>query len=137
VSPEPPADDSAGPDYPREYDAAANQIAVVPGPRGGWAGHRLDLAQQGATVLAVARSPDKLEQLTRRGQAAELPGTVVAAASLTDRRPSKTCGTRRRRGQDDRHPVNNAGITRDSLLMNMEDEQFDDGITANPRASSG
>jgi len=112
----------------------ANQIAVVTGAsRGLGRAIAWTLAQQGATVVAVARNLEKLEALAAEAQKAELPGPIAPrAVDLTDR--AAIDALVEATVEDFKKVdilVNNAGITRDSLLMNMDDEQFDDVITAN------
>jgi 3-oxoacyl-[acyl-carrier protein] reductase len=112
----------------------ANQIAVVTGAsRGLGRAIAWTLAQQGVTVIAVARSLDKLTSLAEEASQAELPGKVVAKALDITSRPAIDSFVEATIEEFKKVDilVNNAGITRDSLLMNMEDEQFDEVITAN------
>ena len=112
----------------------ANQIAIVTGAsRGLGRAIARTLAEQGATVIAAARSLDKLNELAAEAQAAKLPGKIVAKAlDVTDQTAAdKLIESTIEEFKKIDILVNNAGITRDSLLMNMEDEQFDDVITAN------
>jgi len=112
----------------------ANQIAIVTGAsRGLGRAIARTLAEQGATVIAAARSLDKLNELAAEAQAAKLPGKIVAKAlDVTDQTAAdKLIESTIEEFKKIDILVNNAGITRDSLLMNMEDEQFDAVITAN------
>lgn len=115
----------------------ANQIAVVTGAsRGLGRAIAWNLAQQGATVIAVARSMDKLTALADEARQAGLAGTVVPKAlDVTNREgiDSFVDAVIEQYKKID-ILVNNAGITRDSMLMNMEDEQFDEVIAANLRS---
>jgi 3-oxoacyl-[acyl-carrier protein] reductase len=112
----------------------ANQIAIVTGAsRGLGRAIARTLAEQGATVVAAARSLDKLAELAEEARKAELPGTIVPKAlDVTDRAAADSLieAVIEQYKKID-ILVNNAGITRDSLLMNMEDEQFDAVVTAN------
>ena len=112
----------------------ANQIAIVTGAsRGLGRAIARTLAEQGATVIAAARSLDKLNELAAEAEAAKLPGKIVAKAlDVTDQSAAdKLIESTIEEFKKIDILVNNAGITRDSLLMNMEDDQFDDVITAN------
>jgi 3-oxoacyl-[acyl-carrier protein] reductase len=112
----------------------ADQIAVVTGAsRGLGRAIAWTLAEQGATVIAVARSMDMLNTLASEAKTAELAGPIVPRElDVTDRAAIDAFveGAVEEFKKID-ILVNNAGITRDSLLMNMDDEQFDDVITAN------
>lgn len=111
-----------------------DQIAIVTGAsRGLGRAIAWTLAEQGATVVAAARTMDKLNELSGEAKAAELAGTIVARElDVTDRDAIDALveGTVERFKKID-ILVNNAGITRDSLLMNMDDAQFDEVLTAN------
>jgi 3-oxoacyl-[acyl-carrier protein] reductase len=112
----------------------ANQTAVVTGASRGlgraiaWA-----LAGQGATVIAAARTADRLADLAGEAAKAGLPGRIVPRAlDVTDQSAVEAfveAVVEEFKKID--ILVNNAGITRDSLLMNMEDSQFDEVLTAN------
>ncbi len=112
----------------------ANQIAVVTGAsRGLGRAIAWTLAERGATVVAVARSLDKLTALGEEARKAELTGSIVARALDVTDRAAIDAFVEATVGEFKKIDilVNNAGITRDSLLMNMEDEQFDEVIAAN------
>lgn len=115
----------------------ANQIAIVTGgSRGIGRAICLKLAQCGATVLAVARSLDKLESLVEEARKTECPGKIIPrAVDVADRAAIDTLVEQASEqfGKID-IVVNNAGITRDGLLMNMEDDQFDQVLTTNLRS---
>jgi 3-oxoacyl-[acyl-carrier protein] reductase len=115
----------------------AEQIAIVTGgSRGIGRGICLELARRGATVVAVARSADKLESLVAEAKQSESPGRVVArAADVTDTAAiDKLVDQVVEEFKKIDILVNNAGITRDGLLMNMEDAQFDDVVATNLRS---
>ncbi|MBI4579797.1 MAG: 3-oxoacyl-[acyl-carrier-protein] reductase [Planctomycetes bacterium] len=112
----------------------ANQIAIVTGAsRGLGRAIAWSLAGQGATVVAAARSLDKLAGLADEARKAELPGSVVPRVlDVTDRAAAEAfVDAVAEEFKKIDILVNNAGITRDSLLMNMEDQQFDEVIAAN------
>ena len=116
----------------------ANQVAIVTGgSRGIGRAICRTLAERGATVLAAARSADKLASLAEEAKAADLSGTIVARALDVTDRPAIDAFVEAAMGEFKRIDVlvNNAGITRDGMLMNMEDEQFEDVLTANLRAA--
>jgi 3-oxoacyl-[acyl-carrier protein] reductase len=115
----------------------ANQIAVVTGAsRGLGRAIAWRLAEQGATVVAVARNVEKLNDLAAEAKQGELAGTIVPRAlDVTDRAAIDAFAeavVEEFKKVD--ILVNNAGITRDGMLMNMDDEQFDDVLTANLRS---
>lgn len=113
-----------------------SQIALVTGAsRGIGRAICVALAEQGATVVAAARSTDSVQ--TWMGETPALATRILPATLDVTQRAAVD------RAVDDlieRHQrldivVNNAGITRDGLLMNMEDDQFDDVMTTNLRGA--
>lgn len=113
------------------------QVAVVTGgSRGIGRAICLALAEQSATVIAAARSEDKLGSLVAEAQQAGYPGRIVPRRlDITDRE-AIDAAIEQIAEEYKRIDilVNNAGITRDGLLMNMTDEQFEDVLTANLRS---
>ncbi|RMF76237.1 MAG: 3-oxoacyl-[acyl-carrier-protein] reductase [Planctomycetota bacterium] len=113
-----------------------NQIALVTGAsRGIGRAIAIELARGGATVAAAARSSDAIESW--RSDHPEIAARVEPVTlDVTDRAACQQV-------VDDlvaRHErldvlVNNAGITRDGLLMSMEDDQFDDVLDTNLRGA--
>ena len=105
------------------------KVALITGATGGIGGA---IAQQmknaGATVVVSGRSMDKLDaqfdnsyikipiDLASDGGAIDLVASAVNTAGKID------------------IVVNNAGITKDTLLMRMTDDQFDDVINTNLRS---
>ena len=112
-----------------------NQVAVVTGgARGIGRMICLVLAEKGATVVAADLNAEGLAAVA--DEAKDLSGSVVPKTlNVTDRAAVGTFVEQviEEFGKID-VLVNNAGITRDSLLMNMEDEQFDAVLTVNLRS---
>jgi 3-oxoacyl-[acyl-carrier protein] reductase len=94
------------------------------------------LAGQGATVVACARSQDKLASLAKEVAAAGGPGSIDARPlDVTDRdaiEPLVDAVVEAHERID--VLVNNAGITRDGLMVSMEDAPFDEVLTVNLRS---
>ncbi len=91
----------------------------------------LDLAQVGAEVVLLDIQKDKLEEVTQRihqdgGKAAAYEVDV----SQFDRVAEVIDTVIKNHGKVD-HLVNNAGITRDNLLMRMKEEEWDAVIAVN------
>ncbi len=113
----------------------AGQNALVTGAgRGIGRAIALDLASQGAEVLLVARSESQLQEVAKEiadagGKADFLPADLsdqVQVQAVADAFTAKA------------NPailVNNAGITQDTLLMRMKDEQWDSVINVNLRSA--
>ena len=90
-----------------------------------------DLAAEGAAVVLVDVQPDKLEAVVRSiadaGGKAEAHQADVADAAVVERVVGAVAAAH---GRID-HLVNNAGITRDGLLMRMREEDWDSVIRVN------
>lgn len=115
----------------------AKQTAIVTGgSRGIGRAVCWSLAEQGATVIAAARTVPSLESLANEAKKAELTGTIVPRALDVTDKTAVEAFVDGAAGEFSKIDilVNNAGVTRDSLLMNMEDEQFDEVIAANLRS---
>ncbi len=112
------------------------RVAFVTGAsRGIGAAIARRLAKDGLHVVAVARSVDKLNQLVTEiiaagGSAEALACDIAVSQNITDAIEKIT----------DAHGrldvlVNNAGITKDGLILRMDDEDFDSVITTNLKSA--
>jgi len=114
-----------------------NQVAIVTGAsRGiGWAIARA-LADRGAVVHAWARDEGRLAALAAEVSESGAPGRVVAGTVDVSQAGAIDAAVEGVLEKSERIDVlvNNAGITRDGLLMTMEDEQFEAVLTTNLRA---
>jgi len=113
-----------------------DRVAVVTGgSRGIGRATSLNLAKQGATVVACARNAEKLAALASEASDRRFPGKIVPRAL------DVTHSEAVEKWVDDVASdfgrldilVNNAGITRDTLVMSMSDQQFDEVIDTNLR----
>lgn len=114
----------------------ANQIALVTGAsRGIGRAIAESLARSGAKVACVARSAEKLQEtvstITAAGGVAEAfecnvadPASVEKIVSAVVEKFGKL-----------QILVNNAGVTRDTLLARMSDEQWDEVLNTNLRGA--
>jgi 3-oxoacyl-[acyl-carrier protein] reductase len=113
------------------------QIAIVTGgARGIGRAICLSLAEQAATAVAADLNAEGLAGVAEEAKRRELPGRIVTRTlNVTDRSAVDTFVDQvaEEFGKID-VLVNNAGITRDGLLMSMEDEQFDTVMTVNLRS---
>lgn len=112
----------------------AGQKALVTGAgRGIGRAIALSLGAQGAEVLLVARSEDQLQsvvdEITQAGGRARLLAADISseqgvkeAVDLIEREKPQIL-------------VNNAGITRDTILLRMKDEQWDEVLNLNLRSA--
>jgi 3-oxoacyl-[acyl-carrier protein] reductase len=113
----------------------SGQTAIVTGAsRGIGKAIALGLAAAGAKVACVARSADKLQetadQIKAAGGTAEVhPCDVTNSAAVNE----LVEGLAEKWGQLD-IVVNNAGITKDTLIPRMSDEQWDEVIATNLRS---
>jgi 3-oxoacyl-[acyl-carrier protein] reductase len=112
--------------------ALQGKIALVTGAsRGIGAAIARLLARRGATVVLGARDQDRLAGVVTEIESA---GGLAQAVSLdvADRASVDTVleGIMKRHGRID-HLVNNAGITRDNLLLRMKREEWDGVLATN------
>ncbi len=113
------------------------QVALVTGgSRGIGQAICLELARQGATVSAAARGVDRTQAWITDSAGDAGQRIIPVALDVTERGGVAAVveQTVERHGRLD-VLVNNAGITRDGLLMSMEDEQFDQVLDTNLRAA--
>ena len=112
------------------------RVAFVTGAsRGIGAAIAKRLAKDGLHVVAVARSTDKREQVVSEiksegGSAEALPVDIANPQALGDAIEKIT----EAHGRLD-VLVNNAGITKDGLILRMEDADFDDVIPTNLKSA--
>jgi 3-oxoacyl-[acyl-carrier protein] reductase len=114
-----------------------DRVAIVTGgSRGIGRAISLALATEGATVIACARNGERLNSLPAEAADFRCIGKIVPRVlDVTDAEKIE-------RWVDDIAAefgrvdilANNAGITRDALIMNMTDEQFDQVMNTNLRA---
>ncbi|HZV62724.1 MAG TPA: 3-oxoacyl-ACP reductase FabG [Methylophilaceae bacterium] len=108
------------------------QIALVTGAsRGIGAAIAKLLGEQGATVIGTATTVEGAENITQALQQAGVKGKGVALdVNNIDQVESALKSVTEEHG-DISILVNNAGITRDGLLMRMKDDDWDDVISTN------
>jgi 3-oxoacyl-[acyl-carrier protein] reductase len=114
----------------------AGKVAIVTGgSRGIGAATAAWLAEHGAAVVVSGRDADRLQstvkQLEERGASAI---AVVADAAKREDADALVEKTKERFGRVD-VLVNNAGITRDGLLVRMKDEDWDRVMDVNLRGA--
>ena len=109
-----------------------NQIALVTGAsRGIGKAIALELGKQGATVIGTATSEGGAEAISNYLNEKGVTGTGMV---LNVTSQESIDGLIKQIGQDFSAPtilVNNAGITRDNLLMRMKDDEWDDIMQTN------
>ncbi len=121
---------------PRRSLTIENRLAIVTGASRGLgraiAGR---LAADGMHVMAIARSADPLqslvEEIVTAGGTAEFRVCDIGEANALGELIEEVAETAGRLDV----LVNNAGITRDGLLMRMSDEDFDDVVNVNLRST--
>lgn len=108
------------------------QIALVTGAsRGIGAAIALELGRQGATVVGTATSVSGAEQISKALQDAQIKGAGMALDVNDAEQVEQLMKTISAQFGDIGILVNNAGITRDTLLMRMKDEDWDAVMSTN------
>ena len=108
------------------------QIALVTGAsRGIGAAIALELGRQGATVVGTATSVSGAEQISKALQDAQIKGAGMALDVNDAEQVEQLMKTISEQFGDVGILVNNAGITRDTLLMRMKDEDWDAVMSTN------
>lgn len=109
-----------------------NQIALVTGAsRGIGAAVALELGKQGATVIGTATTANGAEQITAALQQTGVKGTGMALDVNDAAQIESTLKTIAEQFGTIAILVNNAGITRDMLLMRMSEEEWDSVLSTN------
>ena len=109
-----------------------NQIALVTGAsRGIGAAIAQELGKQGAIVIGTATTANGAEQISQALQQAGIKGAGMALDVNDAAQVETTLKTIAEQFGDVTILVNNAGITRDTLLMRMKDEDWDAVISTN------
>ena len=109
-----------------------DQIALVTGAsRGIGAAIALELGRQGATVIGTATSASGAEQISKALQDAQIKGAGMALDVNDAEQVEQLMKTISEQFGDVGILVNNAGITRDTLLMRMKDEDWDAVMSTN------
>jgi 3-oxoacyl-[acyl-carrier protein] reductase len=109
-----------------------NQIALVTGAsRGIGAAIAMALGKQGATVVGTATSASGAEQITKTLQDAGIKGLGLVLNVNDSAQIDATLKAINAQFGDVSILVNNAGITKDMLLMRMSDEEWDDVLFTN------
>lgn len=109
-----------------------NQVALVTGAsRGIGAAIARTLGQQGATVIGTATSATGAEAITAAFKAANVNGVGLALDVTQPEQVDKLLKQIAEQYGDVSILVNNAGITKDTLLMRMKDEDWDAVLNTN------
>ena len=108
------------------------QVALVTGAsRGIGRAIALELGKQGATVVGTATTDAGAAAITEYLAAAGIKGAGFALNVNDAAQADAVVGAVQKQFGDITVLVNNAGITRDNLLMRMKDEEWDDILETN------
>lgn len=109
-----------------------DEIAVVTGAsRGIGRAIALELAREGATVVGTATTPDGADAISRTCAEAGLSGQGMVLDVADQGSIDRAIGAVQAGFGQPTILVNNAGITRDNLLMRMKDEEWNSIINTN------
>ena len=109
-----------------------NSIALVTGAsRGIGSAIALELGKHGATVIGTATSASGAEQITQSLQQAGIKGVGLALDVNDAAQIESVLKAIREQFGDVSVLVNNAGITRDTLLMRMNEDDWDSVLSTN------
>ena len=109
-----------------------NSIALVTGAsRGIGSAIALELGKHGATVIGTATSASGAEQITQSLQQAGIKGLGLALDVNNAAQIKSVLKTISEQFGDVSVLVNNAGITRDTLLMRMSEDDWDSVLSTN------
>ena len=115
-----------------ESKLLSGQIALITGAsRGIGAAIALELGQQGATVIGTATSESGALLISNAFKAAAILGEGMVLNVNEASQVEASLKEINQKYGDISILVNNAGITRDTLLMRMKDEDWDDVIATN------
>lgn len=91
----------------------------------------LELAKHGATVIGTATTQNGADGITRQLEEISAPGMGVLMNVNDIEQISKALEIANKQFGDVSILVNNAGITRDNLLVRMKDEEWDEVMATN------